>query len=88
MLFFHLFTIHSAHVSALVIVLSDSPCERIRKWETCLILKEVGARLAETSVTSATLLGVSRVTVSKVMLAYTNHGRQYQRRGTVGENQH
>jgi hypothetical protein len=27
-------------VSALVIVLSDRPCERIRKWETCPILKE------------------------------------------------
>jgi hypothetical protein len=37
---FCLFTLCSAHVSALVIVLSDVPSERIRKLETCLILKE------------------------------------------------
>ena len=35
MFFFRLFTFSSA----LVIVLSDSPCERITKWETCPILK-------------------------------------------------
>jgi hypothetical protein len=29
-----LFTLGSAHVSALVIALSDSPCQRIGKWET------------------------------------------------------
>jgi transposase len=35
-----------------------------------------GAHLAGASVTkTATLLGVSRVTVSKVMSAYTNHGK-------------
>jgi transposase len=34
------------------------------------------ARLAAASVTkTATLLGVSRATVPKVMLAYTNHGK-------------
>jgi hypothetical protein len=33
-----LFTLCSAHVSTLVTMLSDSPCERIRKWETCPIL--------------------------------------------------
>jgi transposase len=41
-------------------------------------LKEdiVGALLSEASVTkTATLLGVSRTTVSKVMAAYTNHGK-------------
>jgi transposase len=36
----------------------------------------VGARLAEASVIkTAILLGVSRATVSKVMSAYTNHGK-------------
>jgi transposase len=36
----------------------------------------VGARLAGASVTeTATLLCVSRATVSKIMLAYTNHGK-------------
>jgi transposase len=36
----------------------------------------IGAHLAGAPVTkSATLLGVSRVTVSKVMSAYTNHGK-------------
>jgi hypothetical protein len=38
--FFRLFTLCSARVSALVIVLNDSPCERIGKWETCPILNE------------------------------------------------
>jgi hypothetical protein len=87
---FRLFTLCSARVSSLVIVLGDSSCERIRKWETCPILKGqiVGARLARASVTkTATLSGVSRATVSKVMSAYTNYGR-HQGRGTVGESQH
>jgi hypothetical protein len=36
----------------------------------------VGMRLAGASVIkTAILLGVSRMTVSKVMLAYTNHGK-------------
>jgi hypothetical protein len=39
-MFFSFFTLCSARVSELVIVLSDSPCERIGKWETCPILKE------------------------------------------------
>jgi hypothetical protein len=38
--FFHLFTLCSARVSSLVIVLSDRSFERIGKWETCQILKE------------------------------------------------
>jgi hypothetical protein len=37
---FRLFTLCSARVSALMSVLSDSPCEGIEKWETCSILKE------------------------------------------------
>jgi hypothetical protein len=38
--------------------------------------QSVGVRLAGASLTkTATLLGVSRATVSKVMLAYTNHGK-------------
>jgi hypothetical protein len=37
---FLLFILSSARISALVIVLNDSPCEKIGKWETCPILKE------------------------------------------------
>jgi hypothetical protein len=37
---FRLFTLCSARVTAVVILLSDIPCERIGKWETCSILKE------------------------------------------------
>jgi hypothetical protein len=36
----HLFTLCSACVSASAIVLSDSPCERIRKWVTLPVMKE------------------------------------------------
>jgi transposase len=53
-------------------VLSDSPCERIGKWETYPILKEDRSLVPAKT---ATLLGVSRATVSKVMSAYTNHGK-------------
>jgi hypothetical protein len=35
-------TLFSASVIALMIVLSASPCEKIRKWETSPILKEDG----------------------------------------------
>jgi hypothetical protein len=37
---FRLFTLCGPRVSALETVFSDSPCERIRKWEPCPILKE------------------------------------------------
>jgi hypothetical protein len=38
---------------------------------------------------TATLLGVSSATVSKVFFQHTQiTGRQHQGRGTVGENQH
>jgi hypothetical protein len=40
MFFFRLFSLCSARVSALVIMLSGSPCERIEKLETRPILKE------------------------------------------------
>jgi hypothetical protein len=76
-MFFPLFTLCSGRVCVLVIVLSDSLCERIGKWETCPILKEGTDHwydLAEASVTkTATLLGVLTVTVSKVMSAYMIH---------------
>jgi hypothetical protein len=66
-------------VSALVTVLSDSPCERIKKMGDLSDFERgqvVGARLAGASVTkTAILLGVSRATVSKFMLTYTNHGK-------------
>jgi hypothetical protein len=62
MFFVRLFTFCNARVNALVIVLSDSSCERIGKLENCQILKE---RLAGASLTkTAILLGVSRATVS------------------------
>jgi hypothetical protein len=61
-MFSNLFTLCNAHVSALVIVLSNSPCEGTGRWETCSILKEdrqiIGARLAGASVTKTATLGV------------------------------
>jgi hypothetical protein len=77
-MFFRLFTLSSVLVNALVIVWNDGPCERNGKWKISPILKEdiVDARLIGASVTKpATLLGESRATVSKVMSAYTNHGK-------------
>jgi hypothetical protein len=40
MFFCCLFTLCSAHIKDLVIVMSDSTCGRIGKWKTCLILNE------------------------------------------------
>jgi hypothetical protein len=37
---------------------------------------------------TATLLGVQRTTVSKVMSAYTNHGKITSAKRRVGENEH
>jgi hypothetical protein len=73
---FCLLALCSARVSALVIVLNDSPYERVGKWETCPVLKEdiVCAHLAGVSVVdTASLLGVSRETISKVLSVYTNY---------------
>jgi hypothetical protein len=79
MFFFRLFTLCSARVSALVIVLSDSSCERIGKWGDFSDFEKgqiVGARLAGASVTrNAILLCVSSATLSKVMSADTNYGK-------------
>jgi hypothetical protein len=73
MFFFHLFTFCNALVSELVIVLSDSPCERIGKLQTCLILK--GERcwcMFSWSIydKTAMLLGISRATTSKAVYIY------------------
>jgi hypothetical protein len=76
-MFFHLFTLCNPHVSALIIVLSASPCERKKVVDLSIFERVpiVGAHLAGESVEkTATLLGVSRVTISKVMSAGTNHG--------------
>jgi len=51
----------SASVNALQIMFSNSSYESTAKWKTCQIFKE------------ATLVGISRAAVSKVMMAYTNH---------------
>jgi hypothetical protein len=40
MFFFRLFTLCSARVVPLMLMMNDSPCERIGKWETWPILKE------------------------------------------------
>ena len=77
-LVFSLFTVRSASVSALQIVFSNSLYESTAKWEASQIFKEdiVGAHLAGASVTkTATLLGVYRAAVSKVVMMCTNHGR-------------
>jgi hypothetical protein len=84
--FFRLFTLCSVRVSASVTVLDDSSCERIGRWETCPILKIVGARLAEARVTiTPALLGVSRVTVLRLCQHTWIMGRQHQCRGTSAE---
>ena len=61
----------------------NSSYESTAKWETCQIFQRgqmVGAHLAVAHVTKmATLLGVFRAAVSKVMMAYTNHGTSAKR---------
>jgi hypothetical protein len=86
--FFCLFTISSARVSALVIVLNDSPCEKIGKWGTCLILKK-GVTLVRVQLEHLPHYYVSR---ERQFLRLCRHtrimGRQHQGRGTVSENLH
>jgi hypothetical protein len=71
-----------------VIVLNDSPFERNQKMADLSDFKRgqiIGVLLAGASVTkTATLLCVLTVTVSRVMSAYMNNGKQ---KGTVGKNQ-
>jgi len=69
-----LFVLCSASVSALQIVFNNILYGSTAKWETSGHI--VGACLPGASVTkTATLLGVSRAAISKVMLTYRNHGR-------------
>ena len=71
-------TLCFASVNAFQIVFSDSSYESTAKWETCQILKEdiVGAYLVVALVSkTVTLFGVSRAAVSKIITAYTNHGK-------------
>jgi hypothetical protein len=84
-MFFHLFTLCSDRVSALVIVLSDSPCENRKTGDLSDFERgqSVDARLAGASVTkTATLLGVPRATLSNVMPAYTNRGKTSAKRNS------
>jgi hypothetical protein len=70
--------LYSASVNALQIVFRFSLYESTAKWETSYFQRGqiVGACLAGESVTKmATLLGVSRAAVCKVMTTYTSHGR-------------
>jgi len=66
-----------ASVNALQTVFSNSSYQSTAKWETCRIFRGriVGACVAGASVDKmASLLDVSRGAVSKVIMAYTNHG--------------
>jgi hypothetical protein len=45
----------------------------------------VGAHLAVASVTTATLIGVSRTTVSEITSAYTNHGKTISEKRNSGQ---
>jgi hypothetical protein len=65
---------NSGNTKTLIVpYVSDCPCERIGKWETWPI--RWCAFSWSICDISTTLLGVSRVTVSKVISIYTNHGK-------------
>jgi hypothetical protein len=72
-----LFTLCSDRDGALVIVMSDGPCEKNRKMGDLSDFVRgqiIFAHLAGPSVKIiATLLGVSIATLSKVISAYTNY---------------
>jgi hypothetical protein len=74
MFFLCLFTLCSARAIALVIVLSESPRERIGKWETCPTFEReqiIGLHLTGASVSKVgTSVGVLRETVPQIVSAY------------------
>jgi hypothetical protein len=86
-----LFTLCAAGVSALVILLSDSPNERIGKLETFCDFERgqiVDDCLAGASVTkTTTLLGLSIATVSKVRSECMNCGNTTSAKRKIGKNQ-
>jgi transposase len=70
-----------------VIVLSDSPCERIGDLSDFEIEQMVGVRLAGVSlIKTATLLGGQRARVSKVMSVYKNDGKTTSAKRNSGRN--
>jgi hypothetical protein len=92
MLFFRLFTLCSVRAIALVFVLSESPSERIGKWETCPILKENRSLVLFYLEHLWQSLPHYKEYRERQFLRFCRHtrfmGRQHQLRGTVGENQH
>jgi hypothetical protein len=63
-MFFSSFALYNARISALVIVLSDSPCERTGNLSNFERRQIIGAHLAGAPMTkTATLLGISRAIV-------------------------
>jgi hypothetical protein len=68
-MFFHLFILCSAYVSALVILLGDSMCERIGKWKTVQFCKRTDRWCAF----SRNMCDNNFHIISKVMSSYTNH---------------
>jgi hypothetical protein len=85
MLLFRLFTLCRDHVSALMITLSESSCKESEMGELSDFEKRTDNSCAfswSICGKTATLLGVSRATVSKVMsAAYTNHGKTTTEKG-------